>query len=60
MISLGDQNQFPSSFVSLGDPLRAFIFLSNLKGFNSSPSLLDLGFAKWKGSSKVWKENGSK
>ena len=32
------------------------MFLSNLNGFNSSPSPLDQGFAKWKGSSKVWKE----
>ena len=36
------------------------MFLSNLNGFNSSPSPPDQGFAKLKGSSKVWKEKGSK
>ena len=36
------------------------MFLSNLNGFNSSPSPLDQRFSKWKGSSKVWKEKGSK
>ena len=60
MISSGNQNQFPSSFAPLGDLLEALMFLSNLNGFNSSPSLPDQGFAKWKGSSKVWKEKGSK
>ena len=60
MITLGDQNQFPSSFAPLGDLLKALIFLLNLNDFNSSPSPLDQGFAKWKGSSKVWKEKGSK
>ena len=60
MISFGNQNQFPSSFTPLGDLLKAFIFPSNLNGFNSSPSPLDQRFTKRKGSSKVWKEKGSK
>ena len=60
MIASGDQNQFPSSFAPLGDLLIAIMFLSNLSGFNSSLSPPDQGFAKQKGSSKVWKEKGSK
>ena len=60
MISSGNQNQFPTSFAPLGDLLKAFMFLSNLSRFNSSPSLLDQGFVKRKGSSKVWKEKGLK
>ena len=60
MIASGDQNQFPSSFASLGDLIKALTFLSNLNGFKSSPSPPDQGFAKRKGSSKVWKEKGSK
>ena len=60
MIASGDQNQFPSSFAPLGDLLKDLMFLSNLNDFNSSPSLMDQGFAKRKGSSKVWKEKGSK
>ena len=60
MIAFGSQNQLQSSLAPLGDLLKALMFLSNLNGFNSSPSLLDQGFAKWKGSSKVWKEKGSK
>ena len=36
------------------------MFLLNLNGFNSSPSLLVQDFAQRKGSSKVWKEKGSK
>ena len=60
MIVSGDQNQFPSSFAPLGDLLIAIMFVSNLSGFNSSPSPPDQGFAKQKGSSKVWKEKGSK
>ena len=60
MIASGNQNQFLSSFAPLGDILKALMFLSNLNGFNSSPSPLVQGFARQKGSSKVWKENGSK
>ena len=60
MISPGNQNQFLSSFAPFGDLLKAFIFLSNLNGFNSSSSPLDQGLTKWKGSSKVWKEKCSK
>ena len=56
MIALGNQNQLPSSFTPLGDLFKALMFLSNLNGFNSFPSPLDQGFAKRKGSSKVWKE----
>ena len=53
MIASGDQNQFPSSFVPLGDLLKALMFLSNLNGFNSFPSPPNQRFAKWNGSSKV-------
>ena len=60
MIASGDQNQFPSSFAPLGNLFKTLMFLSNLNGFNSSPSLPDQGFATRKGSSKVQKENGSK
>ena len=56
----GDQNQFPSSFAPLGDLLKTLMFLLNLNDFNSSPSPLDQGLSKWKGSSKEWKEKGSK
>ena len=56
MIASGNQNQFPSSFAPLGDLLKALMFLLNLNDLNSSPSSLDQGFAKRKGSSKVWKE----
>ena len=38
MISLGNQNQFLSSFAPLGDLLKVLMFLSNLNGFNSSTS----------------------
>ena len=57
---LEDQSLFPSSFAPLGDFLKALMFLSNLNGFNSSSSSPDQRFAKRKGSSKVWKEKGSK
>ena len=60
MISSGNQNQFPSSFASFEDLLKAIMFLLNLNSFNSSSSLPDQGVAKQKGSSKVWKEKGSK
>ena len=60
MISFGNWNQFPSSFAPLGDLFKAIIFLLNLNGFNSFPSPLDQRFALRKGSSKVWKEKGSK
>uniref|UniRef100_A0A7N2R2I6 CCHC-type domain-containing protein n=1 Tax=Quercus lobata TaxID=97700 RepID=A0A7N2R2I6_QUELO len=56
MVSFGNQNQFPSSLTPLRDLLKALMFLSNLKGFNSSPSPSDQRFAQRKGSSKVWKE----
>ena len=45
---------------SLDEFYAKLMFLSNLNGINSSPSPSDQGFAKQKGSSKVWKENGSK
>ena len=60
MIASGNQNQLQSSLASLGDLLKALMFLSNLNGFNSSPSPPVHGFNQRKGSSKVWKENGSK
>ena len=60
MIASRSQNQLQSSFSPLGDLLKAFIFLSNLNGFNSSPSPLVQGFNQRKGSSKVWKKNDSK
>ena len=60
VIASGNQNQLPSSFSPLRDLLKALMFLSNMNGFDSSPSPPDQGFAKWKGSSKVWKEEFSK
>ena len=60
MIASGSQNQLQSSLAPLGDLLKAFIFLSNLNGFNSSPSPPIQGFNQRKGSSKVWKKKDSK
>ena len=60
MITSGNQNQFPFLFAPLEDLLKALMFLSKLNSFNSSPSSPDQGFAKRKGSSKVWKEKSSK
>ena len=60
MITSGDQNQFASFFAPFGDLLKTLMFLSNLNGFDSSPLPPGQGFAKQKGSSKVWKEKGSK
>ena len=60
MIASGNQNQLQSSLAPLGNLFKALMFLSNLNGFNSSPSPQVQGFAQRKGSSKVWKENGSK
>ena len=60
MIALGNQNQLPFSFAPLGDLLKSLMFLSNLNGFNSSPSPPVQGFNQKKGSSKVWKEKDSK
>ena len=60
LITSRNQNQFPSSFAPLRDLLKAFMFLSNLNGFNFSPSLLVQRFIQRKGSSNVWKEKGSK
>ena len=59
-ISSGNQNQFLSSFAPIGDLLKALMFFPNLNDFNSSPSPLDQGFVKQKGSFKVWKEKDSK
>ena len=60
MIASGRHNQFQSSLASLGDLFKALMFLSNLNGFNSPPSPPVQGFNQRKGSSKVWKEKGSK
>ena len=60
MITSRSQNQLQSSLAPLVDLLKAFMFLSNLNNFNSSPSPPVQGFNQRKGSSKVWKENGSK
>ena len=60
MIASRNQNQLQSSLAPLGDLLKALMFLSNLNGFNSFPSPLVQGFARRKGSFKVWKEKGSK
>ena len=60
MIASGSQNQLQSPFAPLGDLLKAFMFLSNLNSFNSSPSPPVQGFSQRKGSSKVWKKKDSK
>ena len=60
MIASRSQNQLQSSLAPLGDLLKALMFLSNLNGFNSSPSPLVQGFNQRKGSSKVWKKKNSK
>ena len=38
MIASGNQNQLQSTLAPFGDLLKALMFLSNLNGFNSSPS----------------------
>ena len=60
MIASRRQNQLQSSLAPLGDLLITLMFFSNLNGFNSFPSPHVQGFAQRKGSSKVWKEKGSK
>ena len=45
MIAFGSQNQLRSSFAPFGDLLKGLMFLSNLNGFNSFPSLQVQGFA---------------
>ena len=60
MIASGSLNQLQSSLAPLGDLLKAFMFLLNLNGFNSSPSSPIQGFNQRKGSSRVWKKNDSK
>ena len=58
MIASGNQNQLQSSLAPLRDLLKALMFLSNLNGFSSSPPVQR--FNQRKGSSRVWKEKGSK
>ena len=60
MIASGSQNQLQSSLAPLGDLLKALMFLSNLNGFNSSPSPPVQGFNQRKCSSKVGKKKDSK
>ena len=38
LIASGNQNQLQSSLAPLSDLLKTLMFLSNLNGFNSSPS----------------------
>ena len=58
MIASGNHNQLQSSLAPLSDLLKALMFLSNLNGFSSSPPVQR--FNQRKGSSRVWKEKGSK
>ena len=58
LIASRNQNQLQSSLSPLGDLLKALMFLSNLNGFSPSPPVQ--GFNQRKGSSRVWKEKGSK
>ena len=58
MLASRNQNQLQSSLAPLGDLLKALMFLSNLNGFNSSPSLPIHGFNQRNGSSRVWKGKG--
>ena len=60
MIAFGSQNQLQSSLAPLDDLLKALMFLSNLNGFNFSPSPPDQGFNQRKISFKVWKKKDSK
>ena len=60
MIAFGSHNQLQSSLAPLGDLLKALMFLSNLNGFNSSPSLPVQAFNQRKSFFKMWKEKGSK
>ena len=60
MIASGSQNQLQSFLAPLGYLLKALMFLSNLNNFNSFPSPPVQGFNQRKGSSRVWKEKGSK
>ena len=58
IIASGNQNQLQSSLAPFGDLLKALMFLPNLNSFSPSPPVQ--GFNQRKGSSKVWKEKGSK
>ena len=60
MISLGNQNQFPSSFATLRDLLKALVFLSNLNYFNSSPSSPNQGSLNGKVLPRCGRKKGSK
>ena len=61
VLSSGGQGQIPPSLGPLGDLLKAFMFLLNINGFNSSPPPPEQRFNSRKGSSsktKVRKEKG--
>ena len=60
IIASRSQNQLQSSVAHLGDLLKVLMFLSKLNGFNSSPPPPAQRFTQRKGSSKTWKEKGSK